>query len=67
MKKFELKISEDDCDVAYLSLPGHPGRGVANVVARQIKISDVINEYLGPDIYFDFDKKGMLIGIEILA
>lgn len=67
MGEIKLKINEDDSDVAYLLLPGHPGTGFASVVAKQIRISDVISEYRGPDIYFDFDDKGELIGIEILA
>lgn len=65
--KFKLKISEDDSDVAYLSLPDHPGSGISGVVAKQISLGEIIKGYKGADVHFDFDKDGKLIGIEILA
>lgn len=64
--KMKLKISEDDEDVAYLILPDHPGAGVSGVVKKQVRLHNFL-EYVGPDIYFDFDENGKLIGIEILA
>ena len=64
--KMKLKISEDDEDVAYLILPDHPGEGVFGVVKKQIRLHDLL-EYAGPEIYFDFDESGNLIGAEILA
>jgi uncharacterized protein YuzE len=66
-KKIELKVSEDDSDVAYLRLPDHPGSGIPNVVAKQVCLGDVIHNYKGPDIYLDFSQNGKLIGIEILG
>jgi uncharacterized protein YuzE len=65
-RKMILTISDDDQDVAYLTLPGHPGRGTAGAVVKQTRLRDILT-YAGPDIYFDFDKDGDLIGIEILA
>jgi hypothetical protein len=64
--KMTLTISDDDEEVAYLTLPRHPGRGSAGAVVRQTKLRDLMR-YSGPDIYLDFDKDGYLIGVEILA
>jgi hypothetical protein len=64
--KITLTISEDDDEVAYLELPGHPGKGVSGAVGKQIRLLD-LTAYDGPDIYLDFDSKGHLIGLEILA
>lgn len=66
MKKMSLEISEDDADVAYLRLPGHPGTGSVGAVKKTIRLHDLM-AYSGPDIYFDFDELGHLIGAEILA
>ena len=57
---------EDDNDVAYITLPEHPGKGVSGAVSKQIRLLD-LTAYDGPDIYLDFDSKGHLIGLEILA
>jgi Protein of unknown function (DUF2283) len=64
--KFELNVSEGEGDVAYLSLPAHPGRGRSGIVAKQIRLRDLYGAYEGPDVYFDFDKDNQLLGIEIL-
>jgi len=61
-------VSDDDGDdeiVAYLTLPDHPDDVLA-VVKRQLRLRDFIKDYVGPDIYFDFDEKNALVGIEIL-
>ena len=63
---FELLVSKDDADVAYVRLPGHPGP-VPGVVKRSVSLRDLIGEYEGPDLNFDFDKDNTLIGIEILG
>jgi uncharacterized protein YuzE len=64
--RIALSVGGDDEDVAYLLLPDHPGAGVPHAVARQIRLLDVL-KYDGPDINLDFDARGRLIGIEILA
>ena len=64
--KIELKISEDDCDVGYLSLPNHPGKGNHSIVAKQIDLREYI-QYKGPSIYLDFDEDNNIIGIEIVG
>lgn len=64
--KIELKTFENG-QSAYLSLPDHPGSGVAGCVAKQIRLSDVVKEYDGIDIFVDFDSEGRAIGIELLG
>jgi uncharacterized protein YuzE len=64
--KLALTVSDDDEDVAYLSFPGHPGRGKPGVTVRQVKLQDLM-KYTGPDVFLDFDKNGCLIGLEILV
>ena len=63
--EFSLKISEDDPDVAYLRLPSHPG-GTCKM-SRSIRLIDLLGKYAGPDVVLDFDEKGILVGMEILA
>ena len=64
--KIELKVSADDEDTAYLSLPDFPAPSFSGVVASTTRLKN-IHQYAGPDIFLDFDKDGRLIGIEILA
>ena len=66
MSKMTLTISDGDEDVAYLTLPGYPGQGTPGAAAKQTRLLDLMT-YVGPDIYFDFDKNGTLIGVEILT
>lgn len=66
MEKISLEISEDDTDVAYLRLPGHPGAGSVGAVKKTIRLHDLL-AYSGPDIYLELDESGHLIGAEILA
>lgn len=63
--KYILNISPHDPDVAYLMLPKHKGEGVGSVV-EQKTLRELLPEYKGPDIYFDFDNNGVLVGIELM-
>ena len=63
---FELRISGDDENVAYLKLPGHPGTK-PGVVKRTVSLRDLFGKYDGPDIYLDFGEGDKLIGLEILG
>lgn len=63
---FDLRVSEDDADVAYLRLPGHPGT-VAGVVKRTACLREIVGEYVGPDVNLDFGEGNVLIGIEIVG
>lgn len=65
-ERFELRVSEDEGDVAYLRLPGHPGT-VPGVVRKTVSLRELLPEYLGPDINLDFNEGDSLIGIEIIA
>ena len=64
--KFNLEVSEDDDEVAYLKLPGHPG-AVPGVVKKTVCLRDLLTDYEGPDLNFDFDRNNNLIGVEILG
>ena len=64
--KFELRVSEDDADVAYLRLPSHPGT-IPCKMSKSVRLRDLIGSYEGPDVVLDFDLRGVLVGIEILA
>ncbi|WP_437631892.1 DUF2283 domain-containing protein [Sorangium sp. So ce854] len=73
---FELRVSDDDADVAYLRLPFHPGNlglysytpGISSCkMARSVRLRDLMGDYDGPDVVLDFDLRGVLVGIEVLA
>ena len=63
--RFELQISEDDQDVAYLRLPSHPGETCK--MSKSVRLIEILGAYTGPDVSLDFDEDGVLVGIEILA
>jgi Protein of unknown function (DUF2283) len=63
---FALQVSEDDPDVAYLRLPSHPGSFPGKTL-KSVRLVDVLGPYTGPDILFDFDLQGVLVGIEIVG
>jgi len=63
---FDLKVSEDDEDVAYLKLPGHPG-SAPGVVKRSLRLREIVGDYMGPDVNLDFGDGNVLIGIEIVG
>lgn len=63
---FQLKVSDDDSDIAYLRLPSYPEEGPWKM-SKSVRLRDVMGEYKGPDIVLDFDMRGVLVGIEILA
>jgi len=72
-EKIALRISEsvegeedpDDEVVAYLVLPDHPGSGRV-AVKRNVRLRDLVGDYTGPDLFFDFDEDNVLVGVEIL-
>jgi hypothetical protein len=65
--KIEFEISSAESSTAYISLPDHPGEGVSGASKKQVRLLDIYPNYKGPDIYFDFNGKDELIGIEILC
>jgi hypothetical protein len=56
-----------ESDAAYIALPGHPEQLVYGIVSRTISLDDVIDGFKGPRVNLDFNKDGVLIGIEILV
>jgi hypothetical protein len=65
--RIDLKVSESDPRVAYISLPDHPGDGAVAVVVRQLRLIELCGDYKGPDVYLDFDKDNHLVGIEVVG
>jgi uncharacterized protein YuzE len=63
--RFELRVSEDDQDVAYLRLPSHPGETCK--MSKSIRLAELMGTYEGPEVVLDFDQDGVLVGIELLA
>jgi hypothetical protein len=63
--RFELRVSEEDQDVAYLRLPSHPGETCK--MSKSIRLAELMGSYTGPDVVLDFDQDGVLVGIELLA
>lgn len=59
-------MGSDQGDVAYISLPEHPGAGFG-LVKKLVRLSTLIPEYDGPEVMFDFADGNKLIGIEILS
>jgi hypothetical protein len=69
-ERIYLKVSQNDEDedeeiVAYLTLPDHPGPS-SGVVRRNVRLRDLVGDYVGPDLFFDFDENNVLVGVEIL-
>lgn len=52
-------------EVAYLSFNKKKSNKTGSV-NKNVYIKDVMPNYKGPDLYFDFDRDGFLVGIEIL-
>lgn len=64
IETFELKTEGND--TAYLKLPTYPNGGLKKV-SKTTRLFDYIGKYEGPDVIFDFDEDGVLVGIEVLA
>jgi hypothetical protein len=65
MGRFELKVSEDDDEVAYLRLPTHSGETTR--MSKSVRLVDLLGKYDGPEVVLDFDARGTLVGIEIVG
>ena len=66
MSNMKLIISPDDSSVEYLQLSQHPGTK-KGVVKKSLELTDLMGNYKGPELVFDFDENDILIGIEILT
>ncbi|WP_333662012.1 DUF2283 domain-containing protein [Chishuiella changwenlii] len=58
-------IKEND-EAIYIQLKEHPKKVTYEIVDKNVDIASLIKNYIGPSIYFNFNKDGTLIGIEIL-
>lgn len=67
--KISLSVSLDDetgaDSVAYLYLPDYPEKTFSGTVAKTVRVSGLIENYHEADLYLDFDKDGVLFGVEI--
>ncbi len=61
--KFEFEVT--GATTAYLKLPTYPE--VPRASARTVTLADLMGAYQGPYVVFDFDKDGVLIGIEVVG
>lgn len=66
-EKITLKVSKDDDLVGYLYLPKYPKKPSHGIVKKSISMSDLMKDYKGISLNFDFDEDGELIGIEIVG
>lgn len=64
-KKILVKLVGRDAHAAYVSLPGY--EHTPGIVAKTLRLDDLVKQYEGPQVRFDFSAQGKLIGIEILA
>jgi hypothetical protein len=64
-KKIRVRVSGDESGTAYVSLPGH--KAEHGIVSKTIRLDDLIDGFKGPWVNLDFNKDGVLIGIEILC
>ncbi|MBK8252692.1 MAG: hypothetical protein IPK82_08495 [Polyangiaceae bacterium] len=60
--RFELEVTGPT--TCYLKLPGYPDDFKS---ARCIPLTDLLGNYAGPYVVFDFDASGTLVGIEVVG
>ncbi len=63
---FELRLSDNKHEIAYLRLPTYPKREQQKTF-KSVRLFEVMGVYKGPDVVFDFDSDGVLVGIEVLT
>lgn len=68
MSKNEIRLRQrpEEPGAAYLELYDYPEVPGPDSFGNTICVFDVIENYVGPKLNFDFNSKGKLIGIEIL-
>lgn len=68
--KISLKVSLNDetraDSVAYLSLPDYPEKTFRAAVAKIVRVSGLMENCHEADLYLDFDKDGVLFGVDVL-
>ncbi len=63
---FELRLSDNRHEIGYLRLLTYPKRAPLKV-SKSIRLFDILGKYNGPDVVFDFDLDGVLVGIEVVT
>ncbi|MEZ4713676.1 MAG: DUF2283 domain-containing protein [Caldilineaceae bacterium] len=63
---FELRLSDNRHEIAYLRLPTYPKERQLRV-SKSIRLVELLGKYEGPDIVFDFDLDDILVGIEVIT
>lgn len=66
-KKIRAKITGTQSETAYITLPEFPAEQQSGCVAKTICLDNLIDGLKGPRVNLDFNRDGVLIGIEILA
>lgn len=65
-KRIVLRQREAEPGVAYLELQAHPHSPSPAIVANSVFLHWLVEDYNGPGLIMQFNKKGEAIGIEIL-
>lgn len=60
-------MNHEQADTAYIALEGYPEEVQFGIVAKSLCLDDVVENFKGPRVNLDFNKEGVLIGIEIVA
>ncbi len=63
---YNLELINNKHEIAYLYLPTYPVKGLSKV-SKSFRLIDLIGNYDGPDVIFDFDTENILVGIEFLS
>lgn len=69
-RKVEFSMYLDEDAAAYLSLVPVDDVGAETVnrsTARSVRLMDLVGEYIGPELVFDFNEEGVLLGVEVVS
>jgi hypothetical protein len=66
-EKIRVKLIGEDSHTAYIALPGSPKDLQRGSVSKTICLDNIVENFKGPRINLDFNKEGVLIGIEVLV
>ena len=64
-KRFDLSVDSSGTGL-YLKLPGHPRDAEGSERLKTVELFKVLGSYEGPEVIFDFDSAGVLVGIEVI-
>jgi len=63
--KVELELNPEGKDMAYVSLPAHPGYDATKSRTNFVHLLELMPDYKGAGVAFEFDADGEIIGISI--